>query len=418
MIPFLLLATLLVAGALLLVLPPLFGRGHRGGGEGVVDQATTALAVLREQLADLDGERAAGRLDEEEHARRRDELERRALDEGLGSRATEEPARVMDRAKGWALGVLVVLPAAAVAFYLILGAPEGLDPAKVAGEAQSEFSAEQINQMVLTLAARMENEPDNLEGWAMLARSYSMLGRAQEAESAYRHLAEKMPDSAQAYADWADALGSANGQTLIGAAEPPIARALELDPRNVKALALAGSLAFEKADYAAAARHWEAILVQVPPEEQAFANSIRASIAEARKKGGMQPLAEAAVPRPATMAAPGVRSLTLAGEISLAPALAAQAKPDDVVFVFVRPADGGPPLAAQRYSVAQLPLRVDFSGSTPMTPGASVPERVTLGARVSKSGNPMAASGDLEGLSPPVAPGEKGLVVAIDRVHP
>lgn len=414
MTPFIVLATLLVAGALLLVLPPLFGWGRQVSADRA-DQVATALSVLREQLAELDSELAAGRLSEATHTSSRDELERRALEEGLRDNSDEAVRPVSDRARNWALAVLVGLPAAAAAFYLLVGNPEGLDPSKVAG-AHEEVSPEQINQMVATLAARMEKDPNNPEGWAMLARSYTMLGRADEAVAAYRQLAELMPDDAQVQADWADAMGSANGNTLIGAPEKPIARALELDPRNIKALALAGSLAFEKADYVAAARHWEAILVQVPPEEEKFASAIRGSIAEARKKGGMPPMTE--VTSAPFVSSTASHALAITGEVRLAPALADKAKPEDVVFVFARPPAGGRPLAALRYTVAQLPVRFDFSGATSMAEGGQIPDRIVLGARISKSGNPRPAPGDLEGLSDPLAPNASNVVLTIDGIRP
>lgn len=414
MTPFLALAALLVAFALLLLIPPLV-RARRRVATVAADQPGTALAVLREQLAELEVERAAGRVDEATYLRNRSELERRALEEGEGEAAAGprwQPARA------WGIALLLGLPVLAAGMYLLLGNPEGLDPAKVAGPAQHQFTPAQVEGMVAKLAARLENEPDNLEGWMMLARSYTMLGRAEAAEKAYRHLAEKMPDNAQVIADWADALGAARGGTLIGEPETLIARALKLEPRNMNALALAGSAAFEKADYAGAARHWERILEQLPPGEE-LAESVRASVAEARAKAGLPPLAGS--PPPPVAATPAAGSgpgLSLRGEIRLAPALAAQAKPEDTVFVFARGGEVGPPIAALRLSVAQLPAAFDFSGAPLMNPSGAVPEKVVVGVRVSRSGQPVGAPGDLEGFSAPVAPNAQGVIVTVDRVRP
>lgn len=413
---FLVFAALLVAGALLLVVPPLVRRHGRQRPQAEADQASTALAVLREQLADLETERAAGRVDAETYTRSRDELERRALEEGAREAATTpgwQPAR------GWGVALLVGLPAVAAVLYLLIGNPAGLDPALATG-GQQQYSQEQIEGMVAKLAARMADEPDNLEGWMMLARSQTMLGRSVEAEKAYRHLAAKMPDNAQVLADWADALGAAQGGTLVGEPEQIIARALKLEPGNIKALALAGSVAFEKADYTGAAGNWEKILAQLPPGEE-LAASVRAGVEEARAKAGLPPLAGAA---PAAPVAPAVAAtapgpgLQLSGEIRLAPALAAQAKPEDAVFVFARAGEGGPPIAALRFTVAQLPAHFDFAQATLMARGGALPDRVVVGARISRSGQPVGASGDLEGYSVPVVLDAKGVTVTVDRVRP
>lgn len=406
MMTFLLLAGLLLAVALLLVLPPLMGRRSRRAVEAAAeDQAATAVAVLREQLADLEAERAAGRVDDTAYTKSRDELERRVLEEGARE-AARAPA--WHPARAWALATAVALPAAALGLYLAFGNPDGLDAAKVAGSGQTQFSQEQIEGMVATLAARMAKEPDNLEGWSMLARSYTMLGRLSEAEQAYRHLAEKLPESAMAQADWADAMGAARGRTLVGEPEKVIARALQLDPQNLKALALAGSAAFEKGDFAGAARTWEKVLAQLPPDEE-LAESVRASVAEARAKAGLPPLA--------APAAPQGEALKLTGEVKLAPSLAAQAKPEDTVFVFVR-GEGGPPFAALRLTVAQLPAKFDFAGAPLMLQGRPLPAQVIVGARISRSGEAGAAPGDLEGFSAPVAAAAQGVAVTVDRVRP
>ncbi len=397
---FMLLAGLLVAGALLLLLRPLMRAGARHGVEA--QQAAVALTVLREQLAELEAEHAAGRISAEAYSRSREELERRALDEGQAA------AEVLEArpAKGWALGLALVVPVATVAVYMALGTPDGLDPEKVAGK--KGFSQAEIADMVGTLAARLEQEPDNVEGWMMLARSYLVLEDYPKAAAAYEKLAALAPNEPDVFADWADVVAGIKG-TVVGDAEALAQKALAIAPDHPKALALAGTAAFQREDFAGAAAHWEKILAQVPAGTE-VERGIRASINDARTKAGMALLGDgegaAAAPAP----------LKLAGRLDIAAALRDRLAAEDSVFVFVRGEAGGPPLAALRFKGSDLPLEFSFDGVASMSGDAPVPERVMVAARVSKSGTPTATPGDLEGRTVGIAPDARGVALTIDQV--
>lgn len=413
-LPFVVLASVLVAAALLLVLPPLFGAGLQRRRRAIdvsadAGQAATVLTVLREQLADLDAEHAAGRIDAETYARSRDELEKRALEEGEAANEQVEarPAR------SWAAAVAVAVPLLALGIYLVLGNPDGLDPQKVAG--QQGFSREQVAEMVGGLAARLEKEPDNAEGWMMLARSYVVLEDFPKAAAAYEKLAALRPDDADILADWADTVAAEHG-SVSGPAEAIVSRALAVDPAHVKALLLSGSAAFERKDYAAASAQWERILARIPPQEEA-ARALRAGINEARAKGGLPPLADApAAASASSAAAPAAGGLTLSGRLELAPALRERVSADDTVFVFVRGGAGGPPLAALRFKAGELPREFSFAEAQRMGDGP-VPAQLSLAARVSKSGDVGARPGDLEGRLDGVAPDAGGVALVIDKVR-
>ncbi len=411
---FVLLATLLVAGALLLVLPPLFGAGLRrraAAAAGEVDQAATALAVLREQLADLEAERAAGGIDDDTWRRSRDDLERRALDEGEKAAVEVMEARPSRR---WAAVVAVGVPVLAAAMYLTLGAPDGLDPEKVAGS--ESFTQEQMAEMVGALAARLEKEPDNAEGWAMLARSYLALKDFPKAAAAYARLAGLMPDDADVMADWADAVAAQHG-SVVGEAEVLIDKTLALDPDHLKGRLLAGTAAYQKGDYATASAHWERILANVPPGEEAAADSLRKAIGEAREKGGLPPLAASSQASAGNAAGAQSAALALAGRLELAPALSGRVGPEDSVFVFVRSSEGGPPLAALRFRAGDLPREFSFADAPRMMGDGPLPARVTLAARVSKSGDATARPGDLEGRAENLALDAGGVTLVIDQVR-
>jgi cytochrome c-type biogenesis protein CcmH len=220
--------------------------------------------------------------------------------------------------------------------------------------------------MVERLALRLAQNPDDAEGWAMLARSYNVLGRYQDASLAYGKAVARIPGNASLLADYADALAMARGRRLQGEPEALIQRALAANPKHIKSLALAGSVAFEKRDYAGALSYWERITQLVPPDSD-VARSIGGSIKEARTLAGA-PAAPvmAAASQPAADAARGV-----SGIVQLAPALAGKVAPDDTVFIFARAAEGPRmPLAVLRKKASELPITFTLDDSLAMTPQA------------------------------------------------
>lgn len=406
MTAFIVFAGLLVAGALLLILPPLLGYGRRS--QAQARQSAMVLSVLREQLAELDGELAEGRIDAAAHARSREELERRALDEAEVAAETADSADRRPR-KAWALATGLTIPALAVGTYLMIGEPAALDPKNVEG--QQGFTQEQVTEMVGSLEKHLVDNPDNAEGWAMLARTYMVLKDFPKAAAAYARLDKLVPNNADVLSDWADVVAAQTGK-VSGDAEALVLRALKAEPKHPKALALAGTAAYQRDDFAAAAGYWERILAQIPPGDD-VGRGVRASIDEARAKAGMAPLAAAegnAAPAPSS-------PLKVAGRLQVDGALAGQVAAEDAVFVFVRGEAGGPPLAALRFKGSELPVSFDFDGAMLMMGDAPVPERIVVAARVSKGGDATARAGDLEGVSAPVAPDADGVTVTIDRVR-
>jgi cytochrome c-type biogenesis protein CcmH len=260
--------------------------------------------------------------------------------------------------------------------------------------------------MVQRLAEKMKEEPDNLEGWVMLARSYKHFQRFDDAARAYGHVVARAQPDPTLFADYADVMAMAQGQTLRGEPEKLIAKALELDPKHLKALALAGSAEFEKKNYAGAAKYWERMRALVPPDSEQ-AKAIDANVAEARSLAGLgtpepaRAAAAASTPAPAAPAAQG----RVTGIVKLAPELAAKVEPTDSVLVYARPASGSRmPLAIVRRQARDLPLAFTLDDTSAMTPEMTLSkhEQVIISARVSKKAGATAQPGDLEGASTPV----------------
>lgn len=401
-------AVVLIALAMLFVAPPLLRRrAVRKVAAG------PALEIYRDQLADLERDLQTGALATDRYEQARNELERRLAEEletTAGETSTASESRVISGV------VIAAVPLLALALYLLIGAPRALDPQNMAsGDAAHSVTAEQIEQMVSKLAQRLETEPDDAAGWSMLGRSYAALERFKEAADAFGRAVKLMPADAQMLADYADALGMAQGRSLKGEPSRIIARALAADPDHFKSLALAGTAAFENGNYAVAIRHWERLAQKIPPDSE-FAQSIASSIAEARQlAGGTVPTAKAPVAN--AKAEPVIR-----GTVRLSPKLAAKVSPDDTVFVFAR-AINGPriPLAVRRFRAAQLPVTFVLDQSAAMSPEMTLAQHseVTVGARISKSGSPGSQSGDLEGFRQPVKVGGSAAIeIVIDTLVP
>jgi len=267
--------------------------------------------------------------------------------------------------------------------------------------------------MANSLAAKLKNNPQDAEGWAMLARTYSVLGQNPQALSAYEKALALRANDAVLLADYADALALKNNRSLQGEPMKMVERALKIEPHNLKALSLAGTHAFENKDYAAAVKYWEQV-VQFGAADSTLVEQVQPGLTEARDLAGLPPASKpTAQPRPPVANNTG---LTVSGTVSLAPTLARNAKPDDTVFIFARPAEGSRmPLAIVRKQVKDLPIQFTLDDSMAMSPASKLSQagRVLVGARISKSGHAMPEKGDLIGQSAPVAVGAKGLAIEI-----
>ncbi|HKW36360.1 MAG TPA: c-type cytochrome biogenesis protein CcmI [Burkholderiales bacterium] len=397
---FVVLGAFFVAGALLFVVPPLARRASRPG----ATRDSVNVAVYRDQLRELEADLRAGTLAPDEHGKARAEIEARLAADLRGDGAISPSS---GSARGAALALGLAVPVCALAIYLSVGNPRALS--LPAGEsANPHMSQAQFETMVGRLAARMKENPEDVEGWMMLGRSYAVLGRFPESSEAYANAVARAPNDAQLLADYADSLAMAKGRTLRGEPEKILKRALAADPNNVKALMLAGTAAFDRNDKSGAVRYWERALAVLPPGSE-FAERVRASIAEAR--GGPAELAEAAKPPPAKTSA------RVSGVVTLHPKLAGKVGPDDTVFIFARAAEGPRmPLAILRRQGRDLPVRFTLDDSMAMAPQMrlSAFPKVVIGARVSKTANATPSPGDLQGLSPAVQVGATDVSVTID----
>lgn len=298
MTAFYLAAAAMLALALSFVLPVLLRQGTPTSS---VRRDALNLDVLRDQLRELDADLQAGTIGQASHEAARHELERRVAQD-VQSVATQP--LVGPRQRWTALFVALAVPMLAGAVYLAVGTPQALAPgaltlpaAQAVQPEVGEVGPAQIEAMVARLAERLKAQPDDIKGWRMLARSYETLRRFDQAVLAYERLQQLAPNDAEVLVDHAVALGMSAGQTLSGEPERLLQQALTIDPSNVQALALVGSAAFERRDYAGAIQRWRQLLALAPPDSD-IARSITASIAKAQALAKGRPASGQGQPQP------------------------------------------------------------------------------------------------------------------------
>lgn len=257
---FVLFAALLLAVVLALVIPPVWMRSRVT--KPVVDRKETNLGIFRDQLADLEREQAEGTLSETDYAQARAELQRRLLEE-VASEAPLAAPEVRPAGRGTAIVLLISLPLLALAGYALLGNPKALNPEALV--AKPQMTPEQINAMVERLAEKLKANPDDLQGWVMLARSYKSQGRFDEAVIAFAKGEKLVNEAPDLLASYAETLALARGDGLKGKPRQLVEKALKLDPKHPHSLFLAGAAAMEAGENKKGVAYWEALLPMTEP---------------------------------------------------------------------------------------------------------------------------------------------------------
>ena len=310
MIEFVLVTAVLLVVSLLWLLRPLLGKAQANG----VLRSELNASIYRDDLARLETDQASGLLDAAGFAVQLNELQHRLLQD------TDAPALVARlKAPKFTVGVIVLcVPLLAVSLYLHFGSPANIG----SDSGHAPTSRSDIEQMVSGLAKKLANEPDNLQGWAMLARSYKAMHRSADAEQAFVRAGSYLDGDAQALADYADVLASNHQGDFSGKPQALIKQALQLNPDSLMALWLAGTAAYQQADYAQALRYWEHLEQLLPPDSD-DARSIQASLDDARAKGNLPPTIA-----PTRVAPAAASPALLSGTVDIDAALKSHQKSD------------------------------------------------------------------------------------------
>lgn len=420
---FWILAALAVAAALALLLWPLL----RAPKSGAVAAQT---ALLREQLDALKSAHAAGLVGDADFAARQQALSAAAL-QLIDQPATAKPA-LSGTARVLAVLLLLGVPAATLMLYEQVGTPNALGfsgPGSGAPDHQGEqaTNAPALANAAQTLAAKLRDNPQDGEGWALLARTHRAMEDFASAAQAYERALALLPENADLLVEAAEAKGlSSDPRTLQGQPEQWVDRAIELEPENQNALFLKGLARAQADDPAAAEATWDRLLALMEPGTEAQ-QAVVAQLNIVRARLGKEALeTPSAAAHPATPATPetpppAAKAPGIDVTVRIADTLADQIGADDVLFVFARAEQGPPaPLAIQRLSAAAIPVALRLDETMGMVAGVSLAQfpRVIVGARISKSGNAAPQPGDLEGLSAALDWRAAGSVeIVIDRVR-
>lgn len=397
-------AVLLVAATLALLLSPFRRSGQARAARADIDRKQINAAIYRDELAELKSDLAEGSLKQADYDQAYAELQRRLLEDSVED-APAPTATSQVRQLPLVLGM--VLPVAAALLYLLIGTPAALNPPPQ----QQQFTADDIDRMVASLAAKLEKEPDNLQGWVMLARSYKAMGRLPEAVHAYERGSSLIEGNADLLLDYADTLAASIGgfddkvRTLID-------QALALEPKHPQGLWLRGTAAYDAKRYNAAIADWESLLALLPPDSE-DANMLQANIAEVRELQAKEKVG-------AGRTAATTTDPALKGRVAVAPALSGKIPAGAMLMVVARPADGSRmPVAVARLPIDRLPMEFKLDDRhvlSPDRPLAHFPE-LLIEARISASGQAIPQAGDLYGPAKTVRLGASGIALEIDQVR-
>lgn len=408
-------AAAMIVVALLFITPALLGRRRIH----MESDTRQNIEIARERLRELEALAGDGEIDQKELERERRDLEAALLDD---LEVDDAPAAGRQPGPYWAVLVLVGVPLMAGGIYLAVGNPAAL----VAGSQQQAANPHAgaaggklppVEELVAQLEKKLEENPDDPRGWALAARTYSGLGEYDKAVKAYRRLRKLVGDDPNVLVGQADAMIMASGRRFTDEAVAMLERAVEMQPDQPEGLWLLGMAAETRQEYAKALDYWVRLMPLLAEEPEAQ-EEVRALIRRVEAKSGL----EAKSAETPAKSRPAAADAQVSVEVILDPALLEKVSPGDTVFVFARAPDGPPmPLAAARHKVSELPLSLVLDDSSAMTPQRKLSSfgRVLVAARISKSGNPTGASGDLE--SSPVEAATRGgekVELLIDKVRP
>lgn len=400
----------LIAGAMLLAALLYLAKSMLSRKDSIeVDRNEQNLLIAEERLQVVEAEYADSSISESEYLQLKGEIEKTLADE-----LEQTPGKSRSSANAGAIGIAAVgimLPLFGLAMYGLLGNPDFIKPgqgtsppavAQHSGAGGTGVEGQSLETLVSNLARKLQENPDNLEGWFLLGKSLMNLGRYDEAVKAFEIVSEKLPEpQAGVLLALANAVAMNQGGRIAGRPAELVQKALDIDPASVTALWLAGMAAEEAGELEQALDYWqkaEPLLAGDPnqAELRGMMQSVADKLGRSLDLGEAPPAQAGAVTVPKASPAPAGETAVRV-KVSLSPEAQAQVSPDDTVFIFARAVEGPPmPLAASRHQARELPVEVTLSDAMAMMPQMKLSafDEVNVSAKVSASGNASVSDGD------------------------
>ncbi len=432
---FLFFAVMLIYLSFLFLLPIFSRRAERA-----VDQNTLNIQLYKNKLQELVRDLENNAIDKQQYIAAEAELKQQLLEDTGEDTAKDDnesaprQAAAGDNTRPYRLALAVVLfiPALSFALYLLFGQPDSLRKSvfhpQTGSQARNDTgrsatrdkpkppSVESVRKMIKLIRKKLKQDPENPTAWIMLARAYTYIREFGPAADTYQMAMKYNKNNPGLLANYADVLASAHGGKIAGKSLELVLQALKLKPDHPKALNLAGTAYFQAKDYKKALHYWEK-LYNLLPAGSPYASAIRASINDARKQLGMQPIAAR---KNDTKGKTQAKKFTISGKVSLDDRLKQKLTGKETVYIIAKAVSGPPmPIAVLKKTVAELPLDFTLDDSHAMSPNfrLSMHKRVVVFARIVKHAGVRRQPGDIESSPVTVSRGSKKITLLIDRIQ-
>lgn len=399
-------AVLLLLIALLLLLVPVL-RVRKDQTEE--DRTALNIALYEEHIAELEAQHVSGALSAEQLAEGRLEADRELLnDTDMG-----RPKQSANLGSALPLIAALLVPVVGLGLYFHWGSSD-----KVALTLSLKEQPKTAEEMIARLEETVRLQPDSVDAWYFLARTYMGEQRPKEAAQAYEKTIDMVGRQPDLLGQLAQALYFANGSQWSQSLQDIVDEALNQDPNEATSLGLVGIAAFEDQRFQDAIDAWTRLLKGIDPQDPSYA-AIQTGIERARTSLANNPQASAAqAPQEPVADATENSDFQLRIDVSISPELAQQMSASDTVYVFARAAEGPPmPLAAKRLTVAQLPTQVVLTDADSLLPQLKLSSvgQLKLQVSVSNTDNAMDAQWSSESIAAQAADTQAPYALVVDQ---